>query len=227
MLECTELSFSKDKNRPDSEDVEKTKAANPQGVYIPPHARNRPPPLAESSTKQFISKGMDEIITSVEKLNIQQPDFILDEFDIEANNFQTELCCIILTGFSNDVSETFRQNILNSYHDKGAQSHWITNKKCLIVFASEHNIKRILSSPPPVLYRRISLKDYNDTDKEDLLQIGSEIRRQMKPIRDVSTASRMIGAALGVRVAKTSIPQKKLMEHGSASSQKKDDAWDD
>ena len=57
-------------------------------------------------------------------------------------------------------------------------------------------------------------------------EVGCQMHACMKPARDASTASRMIGAALGVRIKKTN-DKSQNASTTTTPSIKKEDAWDD
>eukprot|EP00607_Mallomonas_marina_P001543 CAMPEP_0182428604 /NCGR_PEP_ID=MMETSP1167-20130531/23144_1 /TAXON_ID=2988 /ORGANISM="Mallomonas Sp, Strain CCMP3275" /LENGTH=200 /DNA_ID=CAMNT_0024611587 /DNA_START=115 /DNA_END=717 /DNA_ORIENTATION=+ len=181
--------------------------------------------------------------SSIEKLSLE-PAYILDESDILSSNALTEQCSLVLTGFSPDLPQQSKENLLRQFYDKGAITHWISTNKCLVTFGSENIPRRIAKAPQPKLYRISLLKDYSGEDKDEIIQVGSELHSTLKPSRDTSVASRMIGAALGLRIPKspcisnkdttlypstlkTKTKRNDSTEITASTTVKKLDAWDD
>jgi len=180
-------------------------------VYVPPHLRDKDNPK-EIPVKSVVDQNNDV------KLNLNSDSLcktIIPPNDSNSNNHppKTDFIsiekfkavakkCIIVSGFLPDLPETTKQSLLQPLTDYNGKVYWISSVDAIVVFSTEKKAMDSLEVSLHSLLRKMSLKSFEDNNRKfisnGVIPSLDENKGHLAP----SIANRIIGNALGIRVAK-------------------------
>lgn len=138
-------------------------------------------------------------------------------------------CSFVVKGLPPELPDYSKDKFLKQYTDLGAVVKWLSTSEAIIVFQSESIAKTALLIKKNSLIQIISLVELDKIEGEKFFTVSTEMYKIFRPERDSRVASRMISAALGVKLPKnlSEKPRTKSPKKEVVDVVKKVDAWED